>query len=135
MWLRKMFFRKRDIVPIDNSPPEDKTTPKPLPELSCPRVHLGSVSLVGLNESGERGCLLCKQIIDAVEAFNPTWTADNLKVKKVELDPNNGIWGLYEEGQCVGSFILHYKSEGKFHITSLSPAPSFKMTCTGWQSL
>ncbi|KAH7013943.1 heterokaryon incompatibility protein-domain-containing protein [Ilyonectria destructans] len=110
-WLRKISSRKRDIVPNDNTPPEEKTTPKPPPELSCPRVHLGSVSLVGLNESGERGCMLCRQIIDAVEAFNPTWTAGNLKVKKVELDLNKGTWGLYEEDQCVGSFTLHYKSE------------------------
>lgn len=135
MWVRKILSRERDIVLNDNTPPENKTTPKPPPVLSCPRVHIGSVSLVGLNESGERGCMLCKQIIDAAEAFNPTWTAGNLKWKKVELNLNNRTWGLYEKDQCVGSFSLHYKSEGKFHITSLSPAPSFKMTCTSTQSL
>ncbi len=85
---------------------------QPVENYHCPGSHIGSIPL-SRAMSEEEG-VSCKLLIHAIEAYLPGWVA-----KSPDTKSKVAKWGtgqnicLFEGEERIGSFSLHFKSQGK----------------------
>jgi hypothetical protein len=81
--------------------------------LKCHGDLHGRLVVAVAKEASASGCVLCKSVIDTVEAFKPGWTREDERDKKIAFSVADGLWGLMGPGAHSDIFTVHYLPDGE----------------------